>query len=114
MGGCASLGTLLIQQIGLRSIAMALLSSVQPTFVLAPIALAQAVSPGSQPTFSRDMAPIIAEHCAPCHRPGQAGPFNLLTYSDVRTRGRLIVEVTKRRSMPPWKPAPGEGGPFSG
>ena len=89
-------------------------STVLATLVVAPMVLAQAGRPISNPTYTRDVAPLIAEHCAPCHRPGQAGPFNLLTYSDVRARARLIVDVTKRRYMPPWKPAPGEGGPFSG
>ncbi|MGQ0736961.1 MAG: tetratricopeptide repeat protein [Acidobacteriota bacterium] len=65
------------------------------------------------PTFTRDIAPIIVEHCAGCHRPG-AGPFSLLTYDDVRGRARLIAEVTARRYMPPWKPRADVGGPFSG
>jgi tetratricopeptide (TPR) repeat protein/mono/diheme cytochrome c family protein len=64
------------------------------------------------PTFSRDIAPIVFERCAGCHRPGQAGPFSLLTYNDVRRRARQIVEVTRRGYMPPWKPVAGYGGPF--
>ena len=65
-------------------------------------------------TFTRDIAPIVLEHCAPCHRPGEIAPFSLLTYSDVRGRARLIVEVTRSRYMPPWKPARGAGEPFVG
>ena len=89
-------------------------STVLATLVVAPMALTQPERSVSNPTFSRDVAPLIAEHCAPCHRPGQTGPFNLLSYPDVRSRAHLIVDVTKRRYMPPWKPAPGVGGPFSG
>jgi Tfp pilus assembly protein PilF/mono/diheme cytochrome c family protein len=63
-------------------------------------------------TFSRDIAPIVFGRCASCHRPGQAAPFTLLTYDDVRRRARQIVEVTRRRYMPPWKPVAGYGGPF--
>jgi Flp pilus assembly protein TadD len=64
----------------------------------------------SQPlTFSKNIAPIVFERCAPCHRPGEAGPFSLLTYDDVRKRGGLIVQVTKQRYMPPWMPEPGYG-----
>jgi len=37
-------------------------------------------------TFYRQIAPILFEHCAPCHRPGEAGPFPLLTYEDARKR----------------------------
>jgi len=60
-------------------------------------------------TFSKDIAPIVFERCAPCHRPGEAAPFPLLTYGDVRKRGSLIVQVTKQRYMPPWMPEPGYG-----
>ncbi|HTB13089.1 MAG TPA: tetratricopeptide repeat protein [Bryobacteraceae bacterium] len=60
-------------------------------------------------TFSKDIAPIIFSHCAPCHRPGEAAPFSLLAYSDVRKRGAQIVQVTGKRYMPPWMPEPGHG-----
>lgn len=69
---------------------------------------------GRELTFSRDIAPIVFERCTPCHLPGQAAPFSLLTYDDVRRRRSLIAEVTRRRYMPPWKPVPGYGGPFLG
>ena len=61
------------------------------------------------PTFSKNIAPIIFERCAPCHRPGEAAPFSLLSYADVRKRGALIVQVTRQRYMPPWMPEPGYG-----
>lgn len=35
-------------------------------------------------TFSKDVAPIVFDQCARCHRPGQPAPFNLLSYSDVK------------------------------
>ena len=66
------------------------------------------------PTFADDIAPLVIEHCAPCHRPGEVGPFPLLTYEDARRRARQIAEVTASRFMPPWKPEPGFGGPFVG
>jgi tetratricopeptide (TPR) repeat protein len=59
------------------------------------------------PTFSGDIAPIIYRRCAPCHRPGEAGPFALLTYDDVARRAAQIARVTHNRFMPPWKPLPG-------
>ena len=61
------------------------------------------------PTFNRDIAPIVFANCAPCHRPGEAGPFSLLSYTDVRSRARLIAAVTGARYMPPWLPEPGKG-----
>src|SRR5262249_21753497 len=60
-------------------------------------------------TFARDVAPIVFEKCATCHHPGQAAPFSLLTYDDVRRRAGQIVDVTQKRFMPPWLPADGHG-----
>ena len=61
------------------------------------------------PTFHHDIAPILLAKCAPCHRPGEAGPFSLLTYQDARKRAQQIADVTRKRYMPPWLPAPGFG-----
>jgi tetratricopeptide (TPR) repeat protein len=61
-----------------------------------------------QITFDRDIAPIVFRNCAPCHHPGEAGPFPLLTYTDVKTHGKQIAFVTRKRIMPPWLPEPGE------
>ena len=60
-------------------------------------------------TFSKDIAPILFSHCTPCHRPGEIGPFPLQTYRDARQRMNLIVDSTKRRIMPPWKPVNDRG-----
>ena len=69
-------------------------------------ALAQAQT---SPTFTKDIAPIIWNRCASCHRPGEIGPFSLITFDDVRRHATLIADVTARRLMPPWKPVPGKG-----
>ena len=60
----------------------------------------------SQVTYNRDIAPIVFHSCAVCHRPGEAAPFSLLDYSDVKKHARQIVDVTQLRSMPPWLPEP--------
>ena len=60
-------------------------------------------------TFSKDIAPILFQYCAPCHRPGEAAPFSLLSYDDARKHARQIAIVTERRYMPPWPPEPGYG-----
>src|SRR5580692_2783980 len=66
--------------------------------------------PATRPvTFHKDIAPILFSQCAPCHRPGEAGPFSLLTYQDARKRAAQIAIVTGKRYMPPWPPAPGYG-----
>src|SRR5712691_11459013 len=65
-------------------------------------------------TFSRDIAPILFEHCVVCHRPGAVGPMSLMSYQEVRPWARAIEEQVGARRMPPWKPEPGFGGPFIG
>jgi len=78
--------------------------------IFAGLLLASACGEGTSepvPTFNRDVAPLVFEHCAPCHRPAASGPFDLLTYDDVRKRARQIVRVIRRRYMPPWLPAAG-------
>jgi len=60
-------------------------------------------------TFHKDIAPVMFEHCACCHRPGQSAPFTLLGYSDVKKHASQIAEVTAKRYMPPWLPEPGYG-----
>jgi tetratricopeptide (TPR) repeat protein len=60
-------------------------------------------------TFSKDVAPILFEHCGGCHHPDGPAPFSLLTYADAKRRARLIATATKARLMPPWKSEPGFG-----
>ena len=60
-------------------------------------------------TFNKDIAPIVLKNCAPCHRPGESGPFPLLSYHDARARAAQIAAVTRARFMPPWLPELGYG-----
>ena len=60
-------------------------------------------------TFYRDIAPIVYQNCSSCHRPGESGPFSLLSYDDVKKHAPQIADVTKRRYMPPWLPEAGHG-----
>lgn len=59
-------------------------------------------------TFSKEIAPIVFQNCTACHRPGEAAPFPLQTYSDVAKRSELILQVVQDRQMPPWKAAEGD------
>ncbi len=61
-------------------------------------------------TFNQHIAPILLEHCAPCHREGMSAPFQLLTYEDTKRRAKQIKEVTESKYMPPWLPEPVDGG----
>lgn len=51
----------------------------------------------------RDIAPIIRSKCTTCHKPGQTGPFSLITYEDVAKRASFIKKVISTGYMPPWK-----------
>jgi mono/diheme cytochrome c family protein len=73
---------------------------------LQPTAIADAKA---KPTFTEDIAPIIYNNCTECHRPGQAAPFTLKSYNDVKKRARQITEVTEDHYMPPWHPVEGHG-----
>src|ERR1700689_2607927 len=57
--------------------------------------------------FAHDIAPLVYEKCAPCHHPGAAAPFSLLTYEDVKKRAAQIAAATRTGFMPPWLPDEG-------
>ncbi|MFN4258712.1 MAG: redoxin domain-containing protein [Gemmataceae bacterium] len=65
------------------------------------------VSPKGQVTYYRDVLPILQANCQSCHRPGEVGPFSLLTYKQAVNWAADIQEYTQNRRMPPWKPVAG-------
>lgn len=60
-------------------------------------------------TFSRDVAPLLQQHCQECHRPGGGAPFTLTEYTHVYRRRDKILESVEKRLMPPWKAVAGYG-----
>ena len=78
--------------------------------IIASLALVAAAAPAGAaevPTFAADVAPILYEECASCHRPGDIAPMSLLTYREVRPWSRAIKDKVVSREMPPWHAAPG-------
>ncbi len=69
---------------------------------------AVAKAPTARMTYHRDVAPILQKHCQDCHRPGDVGPFSLLTYKQAVNWAADIKEYTHSRKMPPWKPSVGQ------
>ena len=71
-----------------------------------PSAAAEAPASGTttqrMATFTKDVAPILQNHCQVCHRPDTFAPMSLLTYNDVRPWARAIKEKVALREMPPW------------
>ncbi len=75
-----------------------------PFAVFANIVWAQAQTNAvpDQPTFAKDVAPLLQRSCQNCHRPGNIGPMSLLTFQDVRPWARAIKQQVTQRNMPPW------------
>jgi peroxiredoxin len=72
-----------------------------------PLPRAEKTKKTGKVTYYRDVAPILQKHCQGCHRPGEVGPFSLLTYKQAVTWAHDIKEYTRERKMPPWKPVEG-------
>jgi len=54
------------------------------------------------PTFTKDVAPVLQAPCQSCHRPGEIGPFSLLTYEQARPWATAIKTSVLQRKLPPW------------
>src|SRR5262249_39649519 len=73
--------------------------------VLASLAVAAATTTSAQPapvTFTKDVLPILQQHCQSCHRPGQIAPMSLITYEDARPWAKAIKAAVTQKKMPPW------------
>lgn len=60
----------------------------------------------AQPSYYKNIEPLIQKNCGGCHRPGGIGPFSLQTYEEVSSKGTFIGHVTKTKYMPPWHADP--------
>ena len=60
-------------------------------------------------TWSKDVVPVMQQHCQGCHRSGDIGPFSLTSYDDAYSHRQKILRAVERRKMPPWKPVTGFG-----
>ena len=59
---------------------------------------------GAAPSFTKDVAPVIAEKCAGCHRVGGIAPFPLQTARQITTNAGAIAGAVQAGLMPPWPP----------
>lgn len=60
-------------------------------------------------TFYQHVAPILYQACTPCHRPGTAAPFSLISFTDANAHAEMIAEVVRDETMPPWYAAKSHG-----
>jgi Flp pilus assembly protein TadD/mono/diheme cytochrome c family protein len=91
------------------AIALAVSAVSAPLIAWTPFGRGWTGVQGPRVTFTQDVAPILFQNCAACHRPEGIAPFPLLTYEDARRHAPAIVTATRDRVMPPWKPEPGYG-----
>ena len=61
------------------------------------------------PDYSSDVAPIIAEQCAACHREGGIGPFAMDSHLMIKGWSPMIREVLLTKRMPPMQVDPSVG-----
>jgi mono/diheme cytochrome c family protein len=82
---------------------------LQASLLLAGVLALPAAGGPDGVTYTRDIAPLLAEHCQSCHRDGEIAPFSLTRYDEIYRRRQKILRTVERRKMPPWPPVPGHG-----
>ena len=86
-----------------RSVVRGLIAGAAVWVVAAPL---PAAGQALDPTFTKDVAPILQRSCQKCHRPNSLAPMSLITYDEVRPWARSIKNRTGLRNkmgvMPPW------------
>jgi hypothetical protein len=84
----------------------------------APATNRDAAGAEKQPTFYREVLPILQENCQECHRAsgtsygGQLAPMSLTTYDEARPWAKAIAKNVESREMPPWDAHPRHHGVF--
>jgi hypothetical protein len=61
------------------------------------------------PDYAKDVAPIIVEQCASCHREGGIGPFSMDSHLMLKGWSPMIREVLLTKRMPPTQVDPDIG-----
>ncbi|HZR25193.1 MAG TPA: cytochrome c [Vicinamibacterales bacterium] len=79
-----------------------LLFAVSGTLACVASTIVHTAPAAGTPTFAKDVAPIVFDKCASCHRPGEVAPMSLLSYEDVRPWAKVIKTKVTAREMPPW------------
>jgi peroxiredoxin/mono/diheme cytochrome c family protein len=65
--------------------------------------------PRGDVTYSNQVARILNQRCAECHRAGELAPFSLTSYDDTIGWAETIREVVDQGRMPPWFASPAFG-----
>lgn len=83
----------------------------------APVTFLRTPAPGpllphtteATPEYARDIAPVLYDYCAKCHRPDSVAPFALTNYSVVADWAPTIKHALLSNQMPPWHADPEYG-----
>ena len=83
----------------------------------APVTFLRTPTPGpllahtttQTPDYVREVAPILYEYCAKCHRPDGVAPFALTNHGVVAEWAPAIKHALLSRQMPPWHADPEYG-----
>jgi peroxiredoxin/mono/diheme cytochrome c family protein len=73
------------------------------------IARPKSSAPAGKVTYSKQIARLFQQKCQECHRPGEIGPFSLMTYRQANGWSEMIREVVADNRMPPWYADPRYG-----
>ncbi|MEP0264844.1 redoxin domain-containing protein [Dokdonia sp.] len=57
-------------------------------------------------TFTKDIAPILTNHCVRCHVDGGVAPWSMTDYDKIVGWSAMIEQVILSKRMPPWKADP--------
>src|SRR5947208_10907526 len=71
-------------------------------FIAAVTVTSTAALAREQVTFTKDVLPILQNHCQVCHREGTIAPMSLMTYEQARPWAKSIKAKVIAREMPPW------------
>ena len=69
------------------------------SITLAALVCTSAVTMAQEPTFYKDVLPILQKNCQSCHRPGQIAPFSMLSYESTRPWARSIKTKVESRQI---------------
>jgi hypothetical protein len=68
----------------------------------APLPASAPTVKNSRLTYAKDIAPILADNCQTCHRPGEGTPFSVADYATVKRWAPSIKRAVAAGHMPPW------------
>ncbi|MDT8429587.1 MAG: redoxin domain-containing protein [Pseudomonadales bacterium] len=90
------------------------LAGVSQDTMVMPVSACELHIPGSSvaaevPDYATEIAPIIVENCADCHREGGIGPFAMNSHLMLQGWSPMIRETLLTRRMPPMQVDPNIG-----